>query len=79
MSDNERCHSCAHWSREKISDWPNRDVPGRVGTCAVNGGQMNYWDSADEAQEKILDGYLGGENVYTHENFGCIHFKTTEG
>ena len=70
-----RCFSCKHWSRYSIYDWPNQDKPANLGSCSVLENDVNYWDGIDVAQEKVKDGLIGGENLYTHENFGCVHYN----
>lgn len=70
-----RCSSCNNWSRYSISDWPNEDKKSNIGSCSALENDVQYWDGIDVAQEKVKDGKIGCENLYTHESFGCIHYN----
>lgn len=70
-----RCSSCKNWSRYSIYDWPNEDKKSNIGVCSALENEVQYWDGIDVAQEKVKDGKIGCENLYTHENFGCIHYN----
>ena len=67
--------TCKNWSRFSIDDWPNEDKPSNIGACSVLENDVNYYDSIETAQEKVKDGKIGGQNLFTHENFGCIHHE----
>lgn len=70
-----RCISCQHWSRSSIYDWPNEDKKSNIGICSKLEDTINYWDGVDVAETKIEDGMIGAVNLYTHQNFGCIHYN----
>lgn len=50
-------------------------IPSRLGACSLFESDVNYWDGAEDAEPKIKTGFIGGENLYFDENFGCIHFE----
>ncbi|MDC1285236.1 hypothetical protein N8Z33_00955 [Flavobacteriaceae bacterium] len=71
-----RCSNCEFWNREKIYNYPEKDIDAKIGQCSkLDSDEFNYWDSNDVANDKIKDGKIGCENLYTNENFGCIHFS----
>jgi hypothetical protein len=73
------CKNCKHWTRSH--NWyvddnlENKEVALKIGECeqVING--VGYWYSADKCAEIIQEGKIGADNLYTHENFGCIHFE----
>jgi hypothetical protein len=67
------CSLCKYWQREKIYNWPDKDKDASIGQCSELNNDLQYWDNEVEAQNKIENGKIGCENLYTHENFGCIH------
>jgi hypothetical protein len=70
-----RCSSCKNWTRYSIYNWPDQDKQSKLGSCSVLENDVRYFDTIDELTEKVKDGCIGGENLCTHENFGCIHYK----
>ena len=69
-----KCGSCKHWTRGEIYDSESGETrAAAMGECAVS-KMIAYWDDTETAQDKIQDSFFGGCNLYTHENFGCIHF-----
>lgn len=70
------CSSCKNWSRCTIYNWPEKEKSALIGTCSVLENSVTYYDDVDVAQEKIEKGKIGAHNLYTHENFGCIHYET---
>lgn len=68
------CSSCKFWIREKLRNYPEPDTEANIGTCSMLENDLQYWDANDVAQEKIQNGRIGCTNLYTHKNFGCIHF-----
>lgn len=71
---NNLCKNCSNWNRELAYNWPNEDRPLKIGQCNALESEVNYWDSNDVVNDKVSDGKIGCENLYTNENFGCIHF-----
>lgn len=72
---NNKCKNCKKWSRFK--SYPeNNDLS--IGSCAELENDVQYYDSIENAQEKIKDGKIGADNLFTNENFGCIHFDSVE-
>ncbi len=69
-----RCISCINWSRYTISDLYVKDVDSNLGSCSILHNDVDYWDGIEVAQEKVKEGCIGCDNLYTHENFGCIHY-----
>lgn len=70
-----KCLDCKHWRRCIVNDWPNSDKALNIGECFhVNSHAVNYYDDSEIASEKIEEGKIGCDNLYTHENFGCIHY-----
>ena len=74
MKINNLCKNCSNWNRESAYDWPNKDRPLKIGQCKIMESDVNYLDSNDVVNDKVSDGKIGCENLYTNENFGCIHF-----
>lgn len=73
----KHCSTCKNWSRFSIFNGPNNDKPTSIGACKILENSVNYFDGIEVAEKKIEDGKIGAENLYTHENFGCIHYETT--
>ena len=67
---NMKCKNCEYWSRETITN-----TESTIGQCSKLGyNGVNYWDSNDIVNEKTKVDGIGCENLYTGEDFGCIHF-----
>lgn len=64
VDQQKTCISCKYWSL----------MHGGIGVCSALENNLNYWDSMIEANTKIEDGKIGADNLYTHKNFGCIHY-----
>lgn len=80
MNDHlSRCSSCKYWSRFTYDQFEDDDgsiaieVDLNIGACSKLDNDLNYFEDIYIAQSKIKDSMIGCENLYTHENFGCIH------
>ncbi len=72
-----KCSLCKYWSRSKLYKASEQGELSSVGMCSLLDGYDNdsyYYDDPEVAQEKVKPGKIGCENLYTHEDFGCIHF-----
>jgi hypothetical protein len=72
-----RCSSCKSWSRF-VHVFNEKGAPDlKIGTCSKldNDNDVTYYDGVDTANEKVKEGLIGCENLYVHENFGCIHYS----
>jgi hypothetical protein len=70
MQEVNKCLNCIYWSRYS---WD--DKPLKIGVCTFLENDLNYWEGPEVAHQKIVDGKIGADNLYTHESFGCIHFN----
>lgn len=71
-----RCRDCKFWQRNSVYSWPEPDKPGKNGQCTQLENSLEYWDDSEKAEEIIEDTKIGCTNLYTNENFGCIHFES---
>lgn len=77
----ERCKNCKHFERSFDYDRPDGldgeliKTPKAIGFCNKSIEIMYWWGSPDEDKEKELKDSFGGDNVYVHENFGCVNFE----
>lgn len=71
-----RCKDCKHWSRAEFRDFPNEPTLLEIGSCSKVNPEINYWETSDDVANKMNGEIcIGGENVFTNENFGCILFE----
>jgi len=81
MENQKTCKNCKHWSREKTvytfpdHDFPDVEAPSRLGRCCIANKSIGFWESPAEIEAKVKPGFIGGDNLYFDENFGCIHFE----
>jgi hypothetical protein len=70
-----RCSTCKHWKRGVMFTAFETDKPANVGTCSKVENNLCYYSLTEDAHTLIKDGMMDGDNVFTHENFGCIHYE----
>lgn len=69
-----RCGDCKYWHRAIIKNWPSPDVESKNGECEKTNTNIDYWHDIAYIEEILNNSEIGGINIYTNENFGCIHF-----
>ena len=65
----EICKNCKHWERQKPK------IKCEIGLCRELGNYFNYYDGLKEAIKQMEKGKILCENLFTHKDFGCIHFE----
>ena len=54
-------------ARRKVKEYGEVHIPLKY--------DFNYFDGIEDAAEVINKGKIVSDNLYIHEDFGCIHFK----
>ena len=65
-----RCISCKYWLRE--FDF-NSGRKTKLGRCSFLENEVRYWEMVDDVEKLVEEAKIGCQNLYTHEQFGCIH------
>ena len=69
------CKNCKYWSRDYATKYPEgTKTMLDIGQCSAQ-SQIRYWHDQEEAAREIKPGTLGCENLYTHQDFGCVQFE----
>ena len=73
------CFFCKHWDRAQIEKDPDlidsKLIPSAIGACKA-AVHVVYWEGVLAASEKITDGKMGGDTIFTNQDFGCNRFDT---
>ena len=64
------CKTCKHWECQMPK------IKSEVGLCRkLENIYFSYYDGLKVAIKEMEKGQILCDNLFTHKDFGCIHFK----